>query len=133
MIVPGVVLHKLQAPEEICVVITTPERLRAQEDEEMVVSVAVKNDGTSLVAVRVTIGNDGGKAAELSRGAERAFTVSLKATLGLKFIPVVIEAKGPDGRYAVVPGGTRQIPLAVKERTDKVEFSKALDVFGDLE
>jgi hypothetical protein len=45
----------------------------------------------------------------------------------------VIEAKGPDGRYAVVPGGTRQIPLNVKERTDKVEFSKALDVFGDLE
>ncbi|MBI3302759.1 MAG: hypothetical protein HYZ72_11895 [Deltaproteobacteria bacterium] len=64
---------------------------------------------------------------------ERRFTEAVKAELGLKFVAVVVEAKGPDGRYAVVVSGTRQIPVSVKERTDKVEFSKALDVFSDLE
>jgi hypothetical protein len=52
--------------------------------------------------------------------------------MSLRFVPVTIEVKGLDGRYAVVKGGNRQIPVTVKERTDKVEFSKALDVFNDL-
>jgi hypothetical protein len=133
MVVPGVVLHKLEAPEEIRLVITAPEKLRVQEDEDLEVPVTIRNGGTGRVTIRVTIGQGPGKTAELSRGAERSFTERLRAGLGLKFIAMLIEAKGDDGRYAVVKGGNRQIPVTVKERSDKVEFSKALDAFSDIE
>jgi hypothetical protein len=71
--------------------------------------------------------------AELTRGAERSFTERLRGELGLKFIVLIVEARGTDGRYAVVKGGSRQIPVTVRERTDKVEFSRALDAFSDIE
>jgi len=86
-----------------------------------------------VVTVRVTIGMATGKMAELARGAEQRFAEMIKGERGLKFIPVIVEAKGPDNRYAVMRGGNRQIPVTVKERIDKVEFSKALDVFSQLE
>ncbi|HXH13307.1 MAG TPA: hypothetical protein VNP04_26460 [Alphaproteobacteria bacterium] len=57
----------------------------------------------------------------------------MRAELGLKFSAILVEAKGTDGRYAVVKGGSRQIPVMVKPRADKVEFSKALDAFSDIE
>jgi hypothetical protein len=133
MVVPGVVLRKLEAPEKIRLVITAPDRLRVQEDDDLEVPVTIRNDGTSRVTIRVTIGPVPGKTAELGRGAERSFTERLRAELGLKFISILIEAKGADGRYAVVKGGSRQIPVTVKERADKVEFSKALDAFNDIE
>jgi hypothetical protein len=132
MVVPGVVLHKLVAPEEIRLAISSPERLRGREDEEIEIPVTIKNNGPSLVTLRVTIGQTSGKSTELGRGAERTFTELMKAEMSLRFVPVTIEVKGLDGRYAVVKGGNRQIPVTVKERTDKVEFSKALDVFNDL-
>jgi hypothetical protein len=132
MVVPGVVLHKLAAPEEIRLAISTPERLRILEDETAEVLVTIKNTGTSLVTVRVAIGKAAGQSADLGRGVERTFNETMQAELGLKFIPVLIEAKGTDGRYAVVKGGNRQIPITVQERTDKVEFSKALNVFDEL-
>jgi len=81
----------------------------------------------------VTIGPGPGKTADLGRGAERSFTERLRAELGLKFITILIEAKETGGRYTVVKGGSRQIPVAVKARADKVEFSKALDAFSDIE
>jgi len=133
MVVPGVVLHKLEAPEEIRLVISAPDRLRVQEDEEFTLPVTVKNNGATLTTIRVTIGAGPVKITDLARGDERRFTETLKAELGRKLVAVVVEVKGPDGRYAVIQGGTRQIPLSVKERADKVEFSKALDVFSDLE
>jgi hypothetical protein len=132
MVVAGVVLHKLVAPEDLRLDISAPERLRGLEDEDVEVSVAIRNAGTSLVAVRLTIGQTPGKMAELGRGAERTFTERLKVELDLKFVPVLIEVRGADGRYAVVKGGSRQIPLTVQKRADKVEFSKALDVFDTL-
>jgi hypothetical protein len=133
MVVPGVVLRKLEAPEAIRLVITTPERLRVQEDDEVEVSIRIRNGGTGRVAIRVTIGQAPAQTAELSGGAERSFSDRLRGGLGLKFIAVLIEAKGIDGRYAVVKGGSRQIPVTLRERTDKVEFSRALDAFGDIE
>jgi hypothetical protein len=133
MVVPGILLHKLEAPEEIRLEISTPDRLRAQEDDEIEVPVTIRNAGASIVTIRVTIGNASAKTAEIGRRAERRYAEHMRAELGLKFIAIIIEAKGPDGRYAVVKGGSRQIPVTVKERTDKVEFSKALDVFSDLE
>jgi hypothetical protein len=133
LVVPGVVLRKREAPEEIRLVITAPERLRVQEDDDFEVAVTIRNGGTSRVTIRVTIGQGPGKTAELNQGAERSFTERLKAGLGMKFIAMLIEAKGTDGRYAVVKGGNRQLPVTVKERSDKVEFSKALDAFSDIE
>jgi hypothetical protein len=44
-----------------------------------------------------------------------------------------VEAKGADGVFALVQGGTRQIPITVIPRQDKVEFGSALDVFDDLD
>jgi len=133
MVVPGVVLRKLEAPEAIRLVITAPERLRVQEDDDVEVPISIRNGGTGRVAIRVTIGQAAAQTAKLSRGAERSFTEPLRAELGLKFIAILIEAKGTDGRYAVVKGGSRQIPVTVRERTDKVEFSRALDAFSDIE
>jgi hypothetical protein len=133
MVVPGAVLRKLEAPEAIRLVITAPEKLRVQEDDDVEVPISIRNGGTGRVAIRVTIGQAAAQTAELSRGAERSFTERLSAELGLKFIAILIEAKGPDGRYAVVKGGSRQIPVTVRERTDKVEFSRALDAFSDIE
>jgi len=133
MVVPGIVLRKLEAPEAIRLVITAPERLRVQEDDNVEVPIGIRNGGTGRVAIRVTIGQAAAQTAELSRGAERSFTEHLRAELGLKFIAILIEAKGTDGRYAVVKGGSRQIPATVRERTDKVEFSRALDAFSDIE
>ena len=133
MVVPGVVLRKFEAPEEIRLVITAPDRLRVQEDDDLEVPVTIRNGGIGRVTIRVTIGPCPWKTAELGRGAERSFSERLRAEIGLKFIAILIEAKGADGRYAVVKGGSRQIPITVKERTDKVEFSKALDAFSDIE
>jgi hypothetical protein len=133
MVVPSILLHKLEAPEGIRLEISTPDRLRAQEDDEVEVPVTIRNAGTSMVTIRVTIGNASAKTAEIGQRAERRFTEHMRSELSLKFLPIIIEAKGPDGRYAVVKGGSRQIPVTVKERTDKVEFSKALDAFSDLE
>ncbi len=133
MVVPGVVLRKLEAPEAIRLVITAPERLRVQEDDDVEVPISIRNGGTGRVAIRVTIGQASAQTAELSRGAERSFTEHLRAELGLKFIVLIVEARGTDGRYAVVKGGSRQIPVTVRERTDKVEFSRALDAFSDIE
>jgi hypothetical protein len=110
MVVPGVVLRKLEAPEAIRLVITAPEKLRMQEDDDVEVPVSIRNGGSGRVAIRVTIGQSPGKTAELSRGAERSFAEHLKAGLGMKFIAMLIEAKGADGRYAVVKGGSRQDP-----------------------
>jgi hypothetical protein len=131
MVVPGVVLRKLEAPAAIRLEISAPERLRAQEDEMFDVAVAVKNVGTALITLRVTIGQASARTAALDRGADQRFSETLNADLGLKFVLILIEARGTDGRYAVVNGGSRQIPVSVKPRADKVEFSKALDVFND--
>jgi len=133
MVVPGVVLRKLEAPEAVRLVITAPERLRVQEDDDVKVPISIRNGGTGRVAIRVTMGQVQVQTAELARGAERSFTERLRGELGLKFIAILIEAKGTDGRYAVVKGGSRQIPATVRERTDKVEFSRALDAFSDIE
>jgi hypothetical protein len=133
MVVPGVVLRKLEAPEAIRLVITAPERLRVQEDDDVEVPVSIRNGGTGRVAIRVTMGQAPAQTAELTRGAERPFTERLRGELGLKFIVLIVEARGTDGRYAVVKGGSRQIPVTVRERTDKVEFSRALDAFSDIE
>ena len=133
MVVPGVVLRKLEAPEAIRLVITAPERLRIQEDDDVEVPVSIRNGGTGRVAIRVTMGQAPAQTAELTRGAERSFTERLRGELGLKFIVLIVEARGTDGRYAVVKGGSRQIPVTVRERTDKVEFSRALDAFSDIE
>jgi hypothetical protein len=133
MVVPGIVLRKLEAPEAIRLVITTPERLRVQEDEDVEVPINIRNGGNVRVAIRVTIGQAPAQTAELSRRAEHSFSDRLRGELGLKFIAILIESKGTDCRYAVVQGGSRRIPVTVKERTDKVEFSRALDVFSDIE
>src|SRR5439155_19420972 len=109
MVVPGVVLHKLVAPQDLQLAISAPERLRVLEDEDVEVPVTIRNVGTSLATVRVTIGKAPAKMADLGRGAERTFTERLKAALDLKFVPVLIEARGTDGRYAVVKGVSRQI------------------------
>jgi hypothetical protein len=132
MVVAGVVLQKLVAPEEIRLTIDAPERLHAVEDAGLEVQVTVRNAGNSLITVRVTISTTAGKTADLSRQGERTFHETVSAHLGRKFVPVLIEVKGAGGRYAVVKGGNRQSPLAIKKRMDKVEFSKALDVFNDL-
>ena len=110
MVVAGVVLHKLVAPEEIRLTIDAPERLHAVEDEDLEVSVTVRNAGNSLITVRVTIGTAAGKTAELRRRGERTFHEKVPAHLGLRFVPVLIEVKGPDGRYAVVKGGNQADP-----------------------
>jgi PglZ domain len=133
IVVPGVVLRKLEAPEAIRLVITAPERLRIQEDDDVDVQVSIRNGGTGRVAIRVTMGQAPAQTAELTRGAERSFTERLRGDLGLKFIVLIVEARGTDGRYAVVKGGSRQIPITVRERTDKVEFSRALDAFSNIE
>lgn len=133
MVVPGILLHKLKAPEGIRLEISAPDRLRAQEHDEVEVPVTIRNIGTSIATIRVTTGNSSAKTAEIGREAERKFTEHIRAALGLKSIAIIVEVKGPDERYALARGGSWQIPVTVKERTDKVEFSKALDVFSDLE
>jgi len=65
-------------------------------------------------------------------GQESSRVVVLPASRDLKVVGVRLEAKARDGRYAPVARGTRQIAVRVKERNDKVEFSKALDVLDDL-
>jgi hypothetical protein len=97
------------------------------------VPINIRNGGNVRVAIRVTIGQAPAQTAELSRRAEHSFSDRLRGELGLKFIAILIESKGTDCRYAVVQGGSRRIPVTVKERTDKVEFSRALDVFSDIE
>src|SRR6266511_625031 len=73
MVVPGILLHKLEAPEEIRIEISTPDRLRAQEDDEVEVPVTIRNAGTNMVTIRVTIGNASAKTAEIGRRTEHSF------------------------------------------------------------
>jgi hypothetical protein len=54
-------------------------------------------------------------------------------TLELRYVILIVEAKGSDGTFAPVQGGTRQIPITVTPRQDKVAFGSALDVFDDLD
>jgi hypothetical protein len=132
IVVPGVIMHKSTEPESVKIEIITPEKLEAKEDEGLRVEVKIINKGTSLVTVRVTIGSKPSKTLELARDESKALSVEVEADLKLTFINVVVEHRGTNGRYAMVPGGTRQIPVKVNPRSDKVEFSDALDIFDDL-
>lgn len=132
IVVPGVIMHKSTEPESIKIEIITPEKLEVKEDERLRVEVKIINKGTSLVTVRVTIGSKPSKTFELARDESKALSVEVEADLKLTFINVVVECRGVNGRYAMVSGGTRQIPIKVHPRLDKVEFGDALDIFDDL-
>lgn len=132
IVVPGVILHKSTEPESVRIEIITPERLEAKEDERLQVEVKLTNKGASLIAVRVTVASKAPKVIELARDESKTFSAEVEATLKLTFINVLVEYRGANGRYAPVSGGTRQIPVKVQPRADKVEFSDALDVFDDL-
>jgi len=132
IVVPGVIMHKSTEPESVQIEIITPERLEAKEDERIQVEVKLINKGASLIAVRVTVASKAPKVIELARNESRTLSAEVEGTLKLTFINVLVEYRGANGRYAPVPSGTRQIPVKVQPRADKVEFSDALDVFDDL-
>ncbi len=132
IVVPGVILHKSSEPESVRIEIITPESLEAKEDERIQVEVKLINKGASLITVRVTVGSKAPKVIELARGESKIFSADVEVTLKLTFINVLIEYRGANGRYAPISGGARQIPVKAHPRTDKVEFSDALDAFDDL-
>ena len=133
IVVPGVVLHRATALEEVNLGIIAPNRLEAMEDTLCRVEVRVLNRGTSLATVRFAIAHEAPKVVDISKGGEAAYAVDLAATLDLRYVTITVEAKGPDGKFAPVQGGTRQIPMTVTPRQDKVEFGSALGVFDDLD
>src|SRR5262249_55452207 len=97
------------------------------------VEVRVLNRGTSLATVRLAIAHERPKVVDVNKGGEASYIVEVAATLELRYITLTVEAKGPDGKFAPVRGGTRQIPIIVTPRQDKVEFGKALDAFDGLD
>jgi hypothetical protein len=133
MVVPGVVLHRALEPEKVQLEITTPTTLEAREDEPIKILVKVANQGTASAFVRVTVSPRPAKTLEINKGEEKSFTFEVTATLSLGMIAIQVEHRGSNSRYAPVAGGMRQIPVQVRARTDKVEFSDALDIFSDLE
>jgi hypothetical protein len=133
IVVPGVVLHRATTLEKVRLDIAAPSRLEAVEDMLCRVEVHVVNRGTSLATVRFAIAHEAPKIVDISRGGEASYAVDLATTLELRYVTLIVEAKGADGAFAPVEGGTRQIPIAVTPRQDKVEFGSALDVFDDLD
>ena len=133
MIVPGVVLHRATEPEIMLLEISAPSRLKAEEDQRFKVEIRVLNKGNSLASVRITIGELPPTVLDVSRGKEVLHEGEIEANITLKHISVTVEARRPDGSYAVVQGGTRQIPVTVSARKDKVEFGNALEAFDDLD
>ena len=103
------------------------------EDTLCRVEVRVVNRGTSLATVRFAIAHEAPKIVDISKGGEASYAVDLATTLELRYVTLIVEAKGSDGTFAPVQGGTRQIPITVTPRQDKVEFGSALDVFDDLD
>jgi len=132
IVVPGAILHKSTEPESVKIEIVTPDRLEANEDERFSVEVTVSNKGASLTTVRVTIASKALKAFDIAKNESKTLSVEMEADLKLTFINVIVEYRGANGRYAAVPGGTRQISVKTHPRPDKVEFSDALDIFDDL-
>jgi hypothetical protein len=133
IVVPGVVLHRSTEVEVISLDVRVPSRLEAVEDDVLTVEVKVVNKGNSLVAVRVTVGTERQEVKEIAKGAEHTFTATLRADIGLSNLPVLVEARGTNGVYAIVRGGSRYVPVSVIERKDKVDFGSALDVFDELD
>jgi hypothetical protein len=119
--------------EEVRLDIVAPDRLEAVEDTLCRVEARVVNRGTSLVTVRFAIAHEAPKVVDISRGGEASYAVDLATTLELHYITLIVEAKGSDGTFAPIQGGTRQIPITVTPRQDKVEFGSALNVFDDLD
>ena len=83
--------------------------------------------------MRFAIAHEAPKIVDISKGGEASYAVDLATTLELRYVTLIVEAKGSDGTFAPVQGGTRQIPITVTPRQDKVEFGNALDVFDDLD
>ena len=128
IVVPGVVLHRATALEEVRLDIVAPDRLEAMEDTLCRVEVRVVNRGTSLVTVRFAIAHEAPKVADISKGGEASYAAEFATTLDLRYVTLTVEAKGTDGAFAPVQGGTRQIPIVVTPRQDKVEFGSALSI-----
>ena len=125
----GIVLHRATVLEEVRLIVA-PDHLEAVEDTLCHVEVRVVNRGMSLATVRFAIAHEAPKIVDISKG-EASYAVALAMTLELR-MSLIVEAKGSDGTFAPVQGGTSD-PITVTPRQDKVAFGSALDVFDDLD
>jgi hypothetical protein len=133
IVVPGVVLHRTAELEEIRLEIRVPDRLEVAEDAMLRVEVGVLNLGKSLATVRIAVAHEPPKVVDVGKGKEASHIVEFAATLDLKYVTITVETKEPEGKFYPVKGGTRQIPVTVISRRDKVEFGGALDAFDRLD
>lgn len=132
MVVPVAVLTRAAEADDVRLDVEMPDRLEGIEDGELVLVVKVHNRGVRSVSLRLSVANLPAVTFDCSRGRESERSVRLPVSRDLKVVGVRLEAKGRDGRYAPVARGTRQIAVRVRERDDKIEFSKALDVLDEL-
>jgi hypothetical protein len=112
-VVPGVVLRNPDAGGDPAGI--TARRLRIQEDDDVEVQVSIRNGGNWQGGYS---SDDGGasrrRRPSSPRGAEHSLLSAPERRASLKFIVLIVEARGTDGRYAVVKGGSRQIPVTVR-------------------
>ena len=101
-----VVLHRATVLEEVHLDIVAPDHLEAVEDTLCHVEVRVVNRGTSLATVRFAIAHEAPKIVDISKGGEASYAVALAMTLELRYVTLIVEAKGSDGTFAPVQGGT---------------------------
>lgn len=132
MVVPVAVLTRAVEADDVRLDVEMPDRLEGLEDGDLVLVVKVRNRGGRSVSLRLTVANLPVETFDCSRGREVERTSTLRASRDLKVVGVRLEARTRDGRYAPVPRGTRQIAVRVRERDDKIEFSRALDVLDEL-
>ena len=86
--------------------IVAPDHLEAVEDTLCHVEVRALNRGMSLATVQFAIAHEAPKIVDISKGGEASYAAALAMTLELRYVTLIVEAKGSDGTFAPVQGGT---------------------------
>ncbi len=127
LLVPGVVLEKIQQIDEMRIEFKVPAVLEAIEDQRIEVPVSVENHSQKRIYIVLCIEDKVVAKKEIGPGEEFKHKETLMARLDKKTIPISLRTSLSDGKPVTIKGSKRNIQIKVQKRKDKVEFSTGLD------
>jgi len=130
MVVPAAVMEKITAPT-VAITLKLPEIVQLIEDESSQIEIEAENAGNKETEFELTIRTNTGLEQKylshlFAKETKRLDFNFVKPDLRLKHLELVLTYKTPDGK--VTRPQRKIVPISVKERKDKVEFS-----FGGLD
>lgn len=130
MVVPAAVMEKITIPTA-AITIKLPEVIQLIEDESSQIEIEAENTGNKETEFELIIRTNTGLEQKyisqlFAKETKRLDFNFVKPDLKLKHLELVLTFKTPDGK--VTKPQRKIVPISVKERKDKVEFS-----FGGLD